>query len=366
MQAIDSIIRRMLDASCWGMDAAAFDPQKHPRGQPKNAGQFATAGAGYAAATKESQGRKIPPAYQKLVAAPLDKAKWPKWLNVTGGSFFKSQGELKKMAPDKEWPKEGKGWHSIRIATNPDEYYWIAGIDTKGKWQPVRNPKAAAGKDETQKWPNVWACRQEFPQLLAENERNAKNPTALAKKLGTSPDTAKDVTAAMRLIQLMGVRAGGQETASEKEANGTVDLEGRHVKMVGGEMHLKFKGKKNVDIDLVVADPELKKDLTERAKRAGSNGRLFPGVDYQRLSKYVKSLDTSKFTNHNFRHRIATVNAENFMKKMPLPKNEKDYKAGQRAVAEKVCKLLGNNWDEALTSYVHPGIWKAWRASAGV
>jgi hypothetical protein len=399
----------MLDASAPFWTTDAFKPELHKRGgDPKNPGRFSQmAGSGYKEATakfNKETGGHLSKGQAAMDPAPLDQTKWPKWLReavtaegkgITQPTFYRSQAEL-RAAGQADPPKEGRGLKAIRIAKNPNDPVYATGVDTQGRWQPVYNPnfkksgslgfrKGKAGAEAKgrglEKWERIGAIRKEFPALVKENAGYAANPASLAKKMKHgSPAIAKELTDVQRVQQEMAIRVGGQETKAAKEARGLVDLQAQHVKIRpddvshktprgattgGGFVHLEFWGKKHVWQDLVVRDPQIKKDLLERAKGGGAKP-LWPKANYQLMLEYSKILDDGKFINHDYRGRLGSDMAAERIKKMPVPKNPKDYIKAQLAVATEVSKALGNKPTESLKSYIDPSVWKQWRTSAGV
>jgi hypothetical protein len=368
MQATDrAIIERMLDVSRWAMDAKDPDfERKHKRGgDPENKGRFsAKGGPGYVKGTAEynkKTGGHLARTAASMEAAPVDMKTWPSFIReaaIAQPTFFDP-----KTNPS--------GWRAIRIAKSKDAYYYVMGVDKNDTWQYVRGPNAVKSTD-TEKFDRIDACRKEFPALQRENEAYAKNPAALVKKLGSikpavkiTPADAVDLTACQRLIQLMAIRIGGQETKAKEEARGAVDLEAQHVKMRADGMHLEFWAKGYTWMNLLVTDPLLKADLAKRAKGSPSKP-LFPGANYTRMLGYTKALDKGKFVNHDYRGRLETDMADKIMAKMPVPKNPKEYAKACLAVAQKTAPLLGHLPTESLKSYIVPKIFAKWRASAGV
>jgi DNA topoisomerase-1 len=94
----------------------------------------------------------------------------------------------------------------------------------------------------------------------------------------------------------------------------------------------------------------------------GKDGKLF-STDASSLRDYVHGKDGGSFKPKDFRTAKASETAVAEIKKMPMPKSEKEYKASVRKIAKFVSDRLGNTPTVALQSYIPPTVFSGWRAS---
>jgi len=109
-----------------------------------------------------------------------------------------------------------------------------------------------------------------------------------------------------------------------------------------------------------VTDKTIKADLIRRKKAAGARGKIF-NTNEVKLSKYSQTKDGGKFKTKDFRTAKGTTAAVDLIKKMPRPKNEKEYKKAVKEVGKKVSEVLGNTPAVALQSYIDPAVFSVWR-----
>ena len=172
----------------------------------------------------------------------------------------------------------------------------------------------------------------------------------------------KDEKAAcLALIMKTGIRPGSDtDTHAKKKAYGATTLEGRHVIQKDGKVSLQYVGKKGVDLNISVNDPELAKMLIERKNKVGDNGRIFRTTD-KKLLEYSHSLDGGEFKTKDFRTHIGTTTAIAIIKKESPPKDFKEYKSKVMQVAKQVCIKLGNTPIVCLQAYIDPRVFSSWR-----
>lgn len=171
----------------------------------------------------------------------------------------------------------------------------------------------------------------------------------------------------MKLIQQTGIRPGSDtDTGAKVQAYGATTLEGRHVHVdESGNVSLKFTGKKGVNLNIPVKDKSTAAMLVERKKTAGESGKIFD-TDDAALRDYSHTLNGGGFKPKDFRTLKGTQTAIDEIKKLPVPKTEKDYKKAVMSVAKTVSQTLGNTPAIALQSYINPHVFSDWRNNVGL
>ena len=100
--------------------------------------------------------------------------------------------------------------------------------------------------------------------------------------------------------------------------------------------------------------------LNPRIKGAGENGKLFNTTD-DKVRAHLDKITDGKYTPKDMRTWHATSMAKSEIDKMPKPRNDKEFKAARKEVAEKVAGHLGNTSTVAINSYIDPRVWDKWK-----
>jgi DNA topoisomerase I len=246
-------------------------------------------------------------------------------------------------------------WTDVTYSPNPKADLLATGKDVKGRKQAVYS-KDFSDRQAQIKFARVNELNDKYDEIYKQNEQDRKSSNP---KIKAAADCAY-------LIMKMGIRPGSDDdTGADKKAYGATNLEGRHVVVDGNKTSLVFTGKKGVDLNLPVTDPNVAKMLRARKQAAGDSGRLF-NINEKNLLDNVHTLDGGSFKSKDLRTRLACVTAAEEMKNHPAPKNEKEYKKAVNEVGDKVSKILGNTRAICLQSYINGAIFAGWRMSAGV
>ena len=237
------------------------------------------------------------------------------------------------------------GWVNVHL--NPDETapLQVLGQDAAGRWQPrysLQHIKEAA----VAKFARGRDFAKIAPQVTATIERDMANPEKVNE------------AAAMRLIQLTGIRIGGEKGVGVAHtAIGASNLKAQHVKVDGDKITLSFTGKSGVRQHMTVNDSQLSSYLRGRNLQKGDT--VFGTTD-AKMREYFKSVAGSEFKVKDVRMWVGTATAIKELAKVRQPKDEKQFKAMAKDVAKKVSKVLGNTPAMAMSSYIDPLVWQPW------
>jgi DNA topoisomerase-1 len=346
----------------------AYNPAE-PR---KSSGEWTKGGAG-AAASKPAARAK--PATTKSVAKPAtakpltmprgkastQKAQTPTKVKPVGANTPKvssSSGMIPAPANKAEWPEHLRkipvppAWTDVRIHPDPNNPLWVMGKDAKNHTQPLYSPKHIR-ESAAKKFSRVTNLAKNLDQIVTKNNKN----------LNSRDKQTKEHAACLGLMISTGLRPGSErDTGAEKQAYGATTLQGQHVVTENGQTRLVFVGKKGVDLDIPVEDPEVAKMLQHRAVEAGPNGKLFPSITDNSLRRYTSQITGGKAKPKDFRTLVGTSTAMRIVQTMNKPKDMKEYKKSVMAVAKQVSQKLGNTPAVALASYITPQVFDEWRA----
>lgn len=319
-------------------DKATFKENEHPRDQDgqfaEGAGGSGTAPEGNKSETKEA-GTNSPRLGTKIVDGKRVSA---------SGEALPEHIQKMKIPP---------AWTDVTYSTNPKSALQVVGKDSKGRTQSIYSSEHT-----------MQAAASKFARISELNEKFDAIAEQNAQAMASDGKRVRDTADCLALIMGMGIRPGSEaDTGASKQAYGATTLQGRHVvRTDAGNIYLRFIGKKGVNLSLKVTDPKLAKMLEQRAKEAGTKGKLFPETSDKILLDYVHSLDGGGFKSKDFRTHLGTKTAfelVNESKKQPA--NMKDYKRMVREVAKKVSDILGNTPTIALTSYISPTVFAKWQ-----
>lgn len=309
-------------------DAAEWNEGDHPRGQPENAGQFA----------RSSSGRQ----------RNFNKASQ----HGENGRVHESGAPLPAHIAALRIPP---AWTNVEYNSDPDGALLVVGRDAKGREQRIYSPRFAGTQAEA-KFRRIQELDRKFDRIYEQNEDARRDPRK------------RDVADSLALIMSTGIRPGSDEdTKAAKRAYGATTLEARHVHQdESGGVSLRFVGKKGVDLDIPIHDPDIARMLVNRARDAGAPGdRLFPEATASKLLDHVHSLNGGSFKTKDFRTLLGTRLASAAVKESRPPTSPVTYRKMVMEVAKKVAAALGNTPVVSLQSYIAPEVFSDWRVAAG-
>jgi DNA topoisomerase-1 len=309
-------------------DKGPFNEGDHPRGQPENAGEFAskagakrnpllpTAGAGKMRTTAE--GLPLPEHITKLTIPPA--------------------------------------WTDVHYSENPDADLLASGRDAKGRPQSVYSERFMQA-NAVKKFARVKELQGKAVEMTEKNEAN---------RLSHLP-VVRDVADVTKLIMETGIRPGSDtETGAKVKAYGATTLLGQHVHADASGVSLRFVGKKGVPLNIPITDKATADMLRQRAGRSGHDGKLFPLSNDKKLQGYVKQLSGGVSKPKDLRTHVANHTAMGAIASITPPTNEATYKKAVMEVGKQVSKKLGNTPTIALASYINPAVFAEWRMGAGI
>jgi DNA topoisomerase-1 len=275
-----------------------------------------------------------------------------------GGAKSKGSKGLLKAASKEDLPKHIKdlnpppAWTDLRYNEDPDGDLLLVGKDAAGRDQYIYSERFADTK-----------AQEKFDRVKAMDSKQGEISSQISKDMAPGSKKDKENAACAELIRQTGIRPGSDaDTKAKVKAFGATTLRGEHVIVEGDKVHLEYTGKKGVSLNIPIEDRALANELISRKALAGDSGRLF-NTDDKRLRDYTGTLNGGDFHPKDFRTQVATTTANDLVKSMPAPKNEKEYKKAVTNVAKGVAAKLGNTPKVALQSYISPAVFSRWRSA---
>lgn len=281
--------------------------------------------------------------------------------------------ELKKGQGRDDVLSDRLAVHQVYVRDDPDD-------DIRAKYWHPRNQNS----DEDWKWDSLYTDAH----WRAADQKKYKRARAIAKlvvqqawvdqlsRQMTSAKNPKDreTAAVLALITVFGIRVGSEDAKTQGEKTfGATTLERQHIKIVGNNVTLSFRGKSGKDIVQTRTDPELAKALKKFMYGKKPNEQLFPGARDDTCREYlnrilkpqIKDLPASdNLKVHDLRtvyaNKVAAQVVQSIRdarKKEGLPPKTEDPKELDQYrtyIAFKVGEMLSDTPRTALMSYVDP------------
>lgn len=241
---------------------------------------------------------------------------------------------------------------------------WIPPDDGTDAGPPVEPPGVkllARGRDQVGRIQPIYSKEHHATQAAKKFARvKAMSGAMPAVDEALARDALGDDTAAaMMVVRKLGLRPGSnRDTRSAKQAFGASTLQRRHVQVTGNTVRLAFVGKKGVDINLQVDDPELARVLRQRMKGKSGEERLFD-TNENLMRRWLEGAAPG-FKPKDFRTHLGTSEALGMVRDLPPPTTPAEAKKYRNQVGDYVSGLLGNTRAVALASYINPSVFSDW------
>lgn len=234
-------------------------------------------------------------------------------------------------------------WTEVMVSNDKDAPLQAVGLDAKGREQRIYS----AAHHENQaaaKFARIGELHKRLPEIDKRLSEDAKTD---------------DTALAALMIRRMGLRPGSDtDTGAEKKAYGATNVPASGIEVDGPNVRAKFTGKKGVDLDLSLKDPELAGLLRERKEGKGEGDPLLD-TNERKLRAYMADVAPG-VKPKDLRTYLGTATAMNLVAGMPIPKTKKEYQSMRRDVGKQVSQLLGNTPTVALSSYIAPSVFGPW------
>jgi DNA topoisomerase-1 len=181
----------------------------------------------------------------------------------------------------------------------------------------------------------------------------------------------KVLATVLRLLETTMIRVGNADYAKQNKSYGLTTLHDRHVKVEGGELRFRFKGKSGKQWNLTLADRRVAKVVKQSQDLPGQH--LFQYLDEdgeQRevtssdVNAYLREISGSDITAKDFRTWTGTVLAALALAELEKFDSEAAAKRNVRAAIEKVSAKLGNTPAVCRRCYVHPEVIDSYMSQA--
>ena len=240
------------------------------------------------------------------------------------------------------------------FSPKPNGHIQAIGYDDRGRKQYRYHPDFRE-KQDTAKYERCLEFGKALPRLRKRVQVDLRK-----RQLGR--DTV--IAAIVRLLDTGRIRVGNETYAKENKSFGATTLRGRHAKVRGRTVKMRFKAKSGIERELNITDATLSRIVRQCQDLPGQH--LFQYVDESGEARPVTSTDVNDyireatgddFTAKHFRTWSASVIA------FDQVCGAGEEGVGLKAMLEPVAEALGNTPAISRKSYVHPAVIDAVQAA---
>jgi DNA topoisomerase I len=248
-------------------------------------------------------------------------------------------------------------WREVWICARDDGHLQATGKDARGRKQYRYHRRWREKRDETK-----YARMPAFAKALPLIRRRVHQDLALP---GLPRD--KVLATVVRLLETTLIRVGNDEYARQNDSFGLTTLRERQVRVRGGTLQFRFRGKSGVRHNIELSDPRLAKivrrmqdlpgeELIRYVDDSGETRR----IESADVNAYLKSITGDEFTSKDFRTWAGTVLAVRALRQATALGSEAHAKRNLAAAIETVARQLGNTTAVCRKCYVHPAVMDAY------
>lgn len=246
-------------------------------------------------------------------------------------------------------------WKHVWIASDPRAHIQATGVDAAGRTQYIYHPLWRSLRDE-EKFLRCLNFAQHLPATRRAVTRDLKQ---------LSDPRRRALAAAVRLIDLAGLRVGGAAYAQENESFGATTLQRRHVSAHEDSLHLVFRGKSAGSWDVYVRDQLLvdyfatvphtpRKDAALGHPAELGRRKLWQPISDSEVNHYLGHIAGPGYTAKDFRTWQGTVVAA-----ISLARSHRGNVSSPAAITAAVkdaAQWLHNTPTVAKASYINPEV----------
>ena len=244
-------------------------------------------------------------------------------------------------------------WRDVWISPRPAAKLQATGIDSAGRRQYLYHPEFRAAQEQVK-----------YEKLIRFAERLPELRRVMGDHMELDP-LERDWTCAvaLRVIDLTWFRVGSERYARDSRTYGVTTLHKRHVSVHGKRISFVYRGKRRIDVQHGLVDPELAAAI-RRLVEFPRGSRLFRyrfegevhNLTGRTLNDYVHAHLGAEFSAKDFRTWGGTLTAAIAFAERGVPATEAEAKRSVAAVMRTVAERLGNTPAVARASYVSPAV----------
>lgn len=244
-------------------------------------------------------------------------------------------------------------WTDVWICSIPHGHLQASGRDAKGRKQYRYHARWRKARDET-KYGRMALFGAALPHIREQVDAHLKLPTLSREKV---------LAIVVRLLEVTFIRVGNEEYARTNKSFGLTTMRDRHVRVDGGKIHFRFRGKSGKDHEVTLANRRLARLVAHVRELPGQDlfqyidddGEPRP-VDSGDVNEYLQEISGEEFTAKDFRTWAGTLLASRCLAEAESFESAAAGKAACVTAVASVAHRLGNTAAICRKSYIHPAI----------
>ncbi|MGV1794432.1 DNA topoisomerase IB [Rhizobium lusitanum] len=247
----------------------------------------------------------------------------------------------------------------VVISTNPFSHLQAIGIDARGRKQYRYHPDWHSERGRV-KFDRLVDFASSLPEIRQRVDADlGSRGLTMEKALAT----------VIWMLDNLYIRVGNAAYAEANRSYGVTTLKRRHVRVEGGTVKFRFRGKSGKEWNLVHSDRRIANVVRRLQELPGQ--QLFKYVcddgGYRQISSqdvnaYIRETSGSDFSSRQFRTWGATCMAVSALAPLDVELSERAVTRQLNQVIDTVASMLVNTRSVCRSSYIHPAVFEDFRA----
>jgi DNA topoisomerase-1 len=249
-------------------------------------------------------------------------------------------------------------WTEVWIAPGEDFHLQVTGKDARGRKQYRYHPRWTACRDEV-KYASLVEFARRLPRLRETVEDDLGRRGLVRERV---------VASVVRLLDTTMIRVGNAAYARDNGSFGLTTFRDRHVRVEGGTLRFRFKGKSGKEWNLKVTDRRIARIVKGAQDLPGQHLFQYLDDDGERrrvgsadVNAYIRAAADGPFTSKHFRTWGGTVRALQLFSALEPPDTRRGLALATNRVVDEVSGRLGNTRAICRRCYIHPQVLASWQ-----
>ncbi|WP_176649839.1 DNA topoisomerase IB [Duganella sp. SG902] len=244
-------------------------------------------------------------------------------------------------------------WTDVWICKHPLGHLQATGRDARGRKQYRYHPRWRTHRDEA-KYGRMLSFGKALPAIRRAVDAALRLPGLPREKV---------LATVVYLLEATLMRIGNEAYARENKSFGLTTLRERHVRLNGGKVEFRFRGKSGVHHAVEVHDRRLARIINRMRDLPGQelfqyedddgNPHAIGSAD---VNDYLQTITGADYTAKDFRTWAGTVLAAMALREYEKYDSQAQAKKNIVQAIEAVAKKLGNTPTICRKCYVHPAV----------
>jgi DNA topoisomerase-1 len=249
----------------------------------------------------------------------------------------------------------------VIISTNPHTHLQATGTDARGRRQ-YRYHANWHKERARAKFEHLVDFAHRLPDLRARVNVDLR---------GRGLTMERALATVVWMLDNLYIRIGNSTYAETNRSYGVTTLRNRHVKVEGGDVKFRFKGKSGKEWNLVHSDRRIAKVVRDLQELPGQH--LFQyicdeggcrQISSHDVNAYIREVTGDEFTSRQFRTWGATCMAVDALAPMEPAASERAVARQLNEAVDRVAAKLVNTRSVCRSAYIHPAVFEDFRAGS--